>query len=78
VQVSLHELKHHIDVLEVPGAGWQHDVLDLHNVCDNSSQHVSTALNTLSSATWARQAVLVVLVAGVDIVCPVPLVGAPP
>lgn len=33
VQVSLHELKDHIDVLEVAWAGWQHDVLDLHNVC---------------------------------------------
>ena len=33
VQVGLHQLKHHVDVLVVARAGRQHDVLDLHNVC---------------------------------------------
>lgn len=45
VQVRLHQLKHHVDVLEVPRAGWQHDVLDLHDVCNYSKmqgRHSST------------------------------------
>ncbi len=33
MKISLHELKHNIDVFELPGTGWQHDMLDLHNVC---------------------------------------------
>lgn len=33
MKVSLHQLKDNIYVLELPRAGWQHDVLDFHNVC---------------------------------------------
>jgi hypothetical protein len=33
VEIGLHELKDYIDVLELPGAWRQHDVLDLHNIC---------------------------------------------
>ena len=33
VQVRLHELEDHEDVPELPGAGRQHDVLDLHDIC---------------------------------------------
>lgn len=33
MKISLHQLKDNIYVLELPCAGWQHDVLDFHNVC---------------------------------------------
>lgn len=42
MEVCLHELKHHIDVFELPGTGRQHDVLDLHNVC--SMPHLDHAV----------------------------------
>ena len=38
MEVSLHELKHHIDIFELPRTGRQHDVLDLHNVCDTTDR----------------------------------------
>ena len=33
VKVCLHELKDDVDVLEFPWAWWEHDVLDLYDVC---------------------------------------------
>lgn len=43
VQVCLHELKHDVDVLVVAGVGGQHDVLDLHNVCQGLEAGASAA-----------------------------------
>ena len=39
VQVCVQVLKDEVDVLEIPGAGRQHDVLDFHNVCSGGGQH---------------------------------------
>ena len=33
MKIRLHKLKDDIYILELPWTGWQHDVLDLHNVC---------------------------------------------
>lgn len=33
VKVSLHQLKHDVYVLELPGTGRQHDVFDLNDIC---------------------------------------------
>lgn len=33
MKIGLHQLKDNIDILELPRAGWQHDVLDFHNIC---------------------------------------------
>ena len=39
VEVSLHELKNHVDVLKFSWTGGQHDVLDLNNVYTNKDFH---------------------------------------
>ena len=36
MKVSLHELKDHINVLELPRTWREHDVLDLHNICKHT------------------------------------------
>lgn len=41
VEVCLHQLKHHVNVLELPGTWGQHDVLDLHNVCSMQASMTS-------------------------------------
>ena len=33
VEVRLHQLKDNVYILELPCTGWEHDVLDFHNVC---------------------------------------------
>ena len=33
MQIRLHELEDHVDVLKLPGARRQHYVLDLHDIC---------------------------------------------
>ena len=38
MKVSLHELKDHINVLELPRTRREHDVLDLHNICKHAEE----------------------------------------
>jgi hypothetical protein len=64
VQVSLHQLKHHIDILEVPRAGRQHDVLDLHNVCKYSKMQEQYEQQASSSSCCVLLLVQAVQFAG--------------
>ncbi len=49
MKISFHELKHHVDILEVPCAWRQHDVLNLNNVCRDKVDHCSCAQQQESS-----------------------------